>query len=87
MTQISRLKLLSREDCGLCEDTARDLTRLGVAFDTIDIDRDEALAQRYGEAIPVLLLGERELARAPLGATALEKALRQAGLLREQSPR
>ena len=77
-----RVQLLSREDCHLCHDAARTLARLGVAFDTIDIDRDEALARRYGEAIPVLLLDGRELARAPLSAAALEKALGRAGRTR-----
>lgn len=75
-----RLTLLSREDCGLCEDVARDLSRLGVRFDTIDIEMDETLERRYGEAIPVLLLDGHEIARAPIDATALERALRDAGV-------
>ena len=75
-----RLSLLSREDCGLCEDVARDLNRLGLSFDTIDIEMDEALEQYYGWAIPVLLLDGREIARAPLDAAAIEQALRDAGV-------
>jgi thioredoxin reductase (NADPH) len=29
----------------------------------VDVDRDAALAQRYGEDVPVLAHGERELCR------------------------
>jgi len=75
------VQLLSREDCHLCHDAARTLARLGVAFDTIDIDQDEALARRYGETIPVLLLDERELARAPLSPRSLRTALARAGVM------
>jgi glutaredoxin len=75
-----RLALLTREDCGLCEDIARDLSRLGISFATIDIEMDEALEQRYGEAIPVLLLDGREIARAPLDMASLERALSDTGV-------
>jgi hypothetical protein len=73
-----RLLLLSRENCHLCEVAARDLDRLGAPFDIVDIDRDPALRELYNEAIPVLLHGERELARAPLTPDAIESALEQA---------
>lgn len=78
-----RLRLLSRPQCGLCEDMARDLSRLGLAFDTIDIESDAALEQEYGEAIPVLMAGELEVARAPQSEASLQQALEQAGLLRD----
>ena len=54
----SRLHLLRRPDCGLCEDMARDLQRLRVDFEEVDIEGDEALERAYGECIPVLLAGE-----------------------------
>lgn len=78
-----RLKLLSREGCHLCEDLASDLTRLEIEFDTIDVDQDEELERCFGDAVPVLMLGEREIARAPLTAASLRSTLTEAGLLVE----
>ena len=75
------LRLLSRLECGLCEDMARDLENLQISFDTIDIDQDESLVKTYGEVIPVLLLGEQEVARAPQTPASLRDSLRRAGLL------
>ena len=59
---------------------ARDLTRMGIAFDTVDVDQYKDLAERYGEVIPVLLRGEEEIVRAPFTLPGLRKALNQAGL-------
>lgn len=83
---VTRLRLLSRPDCHLCEDMARDLSRLHLSFDTINIELDEELERAYGESIPVLMLGEREIARAPQTAASLEQALRRAGALPVGSP-
>ncbi len=60
---------------------AHDLQRLRVAFDDIDIEQDEALEQAYGESIPVLMQGSREIARAPQTERTLRQALNRAGLL------
>jgi hypothetical protein len=70
------LRLLGREDCHLCEIAQRDLDRLGVTYQLVDIDRDDdALLERYNDFIPVILYGETELARAPIDAKALRKQL------------
>ena len=83
---VTRLRLLSRPDCHLCEDMARNLSRLRLSFDTINIELDDELERAYGESIPVLFLGERELARAPQTAAGLERALRRAGALSSREP-
>jgi hypothetical protein len=75
------LRLLSRPECGLCEDMARDLESLQIPFDSIDIDQDESLVKTYGEVIPVLLLGEQEVARAPQTPATLRDSLMGFGLL------
>jgi glutaredoxin len=75
------LLLLSRPGCGLCEPIAPDLCRLKVRFEEVDVDQDEALQRAYGEVIPVLMLGEREIARAPQTERTLRQALSRAGLL------
>ena len=77
----AQLRLLSRPGCHLCEVAARDLTRLGIAFATIDLDMDDKLAARYGDFIPVLLNGDHEIVRAPFTVPALRRALDRAGVL------
>jgi hypothetical protein len=47
-------------------------------IEEVDIESDEALLQRYVFAIPVVAVGEMEIARAPISAVALEEALRGA---------
>lgn len=58
------------------------LERLRPALDftiaEVSIESDPALIDRYIFAIPVVALGELEIARAPLSATRLEDALREA---------
>jgi len=60
---------------------AADLSRLGVPFDAVNIEDDDGLETAYGESIPVLFEGEREIARAPHTRASLKKALQQAGVL------
>lgn len=79
--EAARLRLLKRPDCGLCEDMARDLRRLHLAFEEVNIEQDESLERAYGEAIPVLFAGEREVARAPQTERSLREALTHSGLL------
>jgi glutaredoxin len=76
-----RLQLLRRQECGLCEDMAEDLRRLRVDFDEIDIEQDQSLERTYGEAIPVLMNRDVEIARAPQTQRSLRDALVHAGLL------
>jgi glutaredoxin len=77
----TRLRLLLRPECSLCEDMARDLRRLRLAFEEVDIEQDETLERAYGESIPVLLAGDREVARAPQTERTLRAALARGGLL------
>ncbi len=77
----SPLKLLRRSGCSLCDRMARDLEQLGFAFEEVDISRTESLERAYGEAIPVLMKGDSEVARAPQTERSLKDALIHAGLL------
>jgi hypothetical protein len=81
MAAATRLTLVTRVDCGLCEELARDLSRLGVSFSTLDVDADPELTRLYDDCVPVLLQDGRELARAPLAEPQLRQTLRQAGAL------
>lgn len=60
-----RLTLYGRTYCHLCEDMLRHLEALrpGARFEVevVDVDSSAALEDRYGERVPVLAHGEREL--------------------------
>lgn len=73
--------LYTRTDCHLC-DQARALLEtlagsLGFAIQTVDIDGDAELRDRYGEAVPVIAFAGEEIARAPIRPAALEASLRE----------
>ncbi len=82
-----RLTLLVRAYCHLCEDMRRALAPLALsrsaAIVEIDVDADPALEARYGERVPVLLLGPpdagEELCHYHLDAARVEAALAAAG--------
>jgi len=55
------LTLLTRAYCHLCDDMRDAIAPLAARFDAtvteLDVDADPALEERYGERVPVLLLG------------------------------
>jgi Glutaredoxin-like domain (DUF836) len=59
------LTLLVRAYCHLCDEMRETVAPLvaaaGSALQEIDVDTDPALEARWGERVPVLLDGEREL--------------------------
>lgn len=60
-----RLTLYGRSHCGLCEQMWHELEALPERerfdLETVDIDSQPALIQRYGTLIPVLAAGGQEL--------------------------
>ena len=60
-----RLTLLTRAYCHLCDEMRAEVgplaTAAAVAVDEIDVDGDPALEARWGDRVPVLLAGDREL--------------------------
>ena len=61
------LTVYSRSYCHLCDEMIAGLHMLQARFHfnlmIVDIDRDTALEQRYGEDVPVLVHDDRELCR------------------------
>ncbi|HUH94303.1 MAG TPA: glutaredoxin family protein [Casimicrobiaceae bacterium] len=61
------LTLIVRAYCHLCDEMRAALLPLasgaGVAVSELDVDSDPALEARWGDAVPVLLAGTRELCR------------------------
>ena len=60
-----KLTLLSREYCHLCEEMLAALRqfqgRYDFDVDVVDVDRNPALEEKWGDKVPVLFDGEREL--------------------------
>ena len=67
---MQHLILYSTSHCSLCDQALELLFSMpglpGVQLEVVDVANDDSLLERYGEKIPVLRLGERELA-APFG--------------------
>jgi predicted thioredoxin/glutaredoxin len=81
LTGIPRLKLLHREDCGLCEEMIDELQALGrklplPPLELVDVDSDPELARRHGLNIPVLLLDGTVVCRHRLDPDELTRLLR-----------
>lgn len=80
---MSTLTLLSRSYCHLCDEMAEALAPIAVVHGArvavIDVDSDAALEGAWGDAVPVLLLGDAadgvELCRYHFDAVAVEAAL------------
>jgi hypothetical protein len=77
-----KLTLLVRAYCHLCDEMSNDLAPLLASGDAtvelIDVDSDPALETRWGDKVPVLLYGDRELSRYRLDAAAVLRWLRDA---------
>ena len=75
------LTLLTRAECGLCEDMLKELQALHArhelpAIRLLDVDSDPQLQRRYGLKIPVLLLDQVPVCSARLDQAELLRALR-----------
>lgn len=74
------LTLYSRTWCHLCDDMLAGLQILQVRqpfeLNIVDVDSQPTLEQRFGEFVPVLMHGERELCHYHLDAAAVTDYLR-----------
>lgn len=75
------LTLVSRAECGLCEEMLAALQRLRgtlplPALQVVDVDTDPELLRRYGLHVPVLLLDGIEVSRHRLDEAELQRLLR-----------
>jgi len=79
---VPTVTLYGRPGCSLCDQAAEILaplaTRLGFRVQPVNIETDDALLERFMFEIPVIALGERVLAKAPVRAGFLEDALVEA---------
>jgi len=76
------LTLLSRAECGLCEDMQRELAALRARvalppLQVLDVDSDPELCRRYGLKVPVLLLDSTHVCSHRLDADELLRLLKR----------
>jgi glutaredoxin len=82
-TAAARYQLVTRAGCHLCDDMARLLDevmrRRGIDFETIDVDDwvagGDALRERFGDVVPVLLRDGIAVAKVRLDRAQLERIL------------
>jgi glutaredoxin len=79
MPDKAKLTVYSRHDCHLCEAMIAALQDMQGRFrfdlQIVDVDGDPGLTRRYGEDVPVLAHGERELCRHFLDRAAVTEFL------------
>lgn len=78
---LRRLVLYEKPDCPLCAETFRALARLAlevpIEIERVDIERSEALRDRYALRVPVVAVDGRELDAAGVGEPELRGFLRR----------
>jgi thiol-disulfide isomerase/thioredoxin len=71
------LTVYGREHCHLCQDMLAALQELkrGYPFklEVVDVDSDSDLQSRYGQRVPVLMVGNREICHYHLDLNALAR--------------
>jgi predicted thioredoxin/glutaredoxin len=77
----SRLTVVHREGCDLCDEMLAELQSLGRSrplppIDVVDVDSDPDLTRRYGLNVPVLLLDGTVVCRHRLDEAELGRLLR-----------
>jgi len=77
----SRLTVVHRHDCELCDELLRELQSLGRRYslppiDVVDVDSDPTLQRRHGFDVPVLLLDGTVVCKHRLDADELKRLLR-----------
>ena len=77
----SRLTVVHREGCDLCDEMVVELQSLGRSralppIEVVDVDSDQELTRRYGLNVPVLLLDGTVVCRHRLDQAELLRLLR-----------
>ena len=82
MTIARNVTLYTRNKCGLCATTQQELRslrdELSFTLTEIDIDADAALRALYNDVVPVVAVGERIVAHAPIAQGELRDLLASA---------
>jgi len=81
--RVPEVVLYTREGCRLCDHARDALRRLArdARFDlrVLDVDADAALAERYGEAVPVVAVDGVEVSTGRIDVAAVRRAMLAGG--------
>jgi glutaredoxin len=84
MDSSQELVLITRDECPLCEQMRATIEEVlphtGVRVQERNVDSDPELKRSYGDEVPVLLLGGREVVRHRVSAEDLRRRLARMGL-------
>lgn len=76
---VKKLLIYGRSGCHLCDEMEREVRALQpewrFSLEVLDVERDPELEERYGELVPVLLGGDREICHYFLDRAALIRYL------------
>jgi glutaredoxin len=76
------LTLLTRAGCHLCDQALRQIeplvSKLGAQLRLVDVDSDRVLREDYGFDVPVVFLGNQEIARHRINPQTIRAALSNA---------
>jgi len=76
---VKTVTLYTREGCHLCDVVAEQLQKIQketpFSVETVDVDSDPALAERYGMEVPVVMLDGKKLAKYHLDEDMLRRRL------------
>lgn len=74
-----KVTLYTKKNCGLCREAEEAILRLRgkkqFELELVDIERDQAAFDRYGDRIPVVAVDGKEVAGAPLDERRLSALL------------
>lgn len=86
-----RVVLYTRQGCHLCEDAWRQLERArrrhGFVLEKIDVDSAPALAERFGEEVPVVTVAGQVRFRGGVNAVLLDRLLAAEAGRQKEKPR
>ena len=75
--EMLRVVVYTRQGCHLCEEAEELLKRHGLSPTMVDIDADPALAERYTDCVPVVLIDDRERFRGRVNEVLLKRLLKK----------
>lgn len=69
--------LYTRQGCHLCEVAAEILAKYRLPFESVDVDTDAQLRERYNECVPVVSIDGRDRFRGRIDELLLRRILSQ----------
>jgi glutaredoxin len=72
--------LYTRVGCHLCDQAKQQLERYGLAPQTVDVDADPALREKYDQCVPVVVIDGKERFRGRIDERLLRRLLAAGGM-------